>query len=241
MFRRRRLIGACVLGSALLLGALPTTSDQLHSQAVGPSAAARVVVAEDKTVDAQCRTWDDLSTYARPCAPGSVILTREMTYAEAKRTGVQHYVVLTQDVPHDRERIAQLAASVHAAYQGPEAIRPSACTLRYGRFKGGSYLSDPNNANSARISYEVTYDVFETCEIRNMRNRAKSSTASGIRWERIDIVVNNRIVQSRGYNIPLTDNYSAWYQGLTAFEGNTYSHVSYLAWNLARPFGYLVL
>ena len=43
------------------------------------------------------------------------------------------------------------------------------------------------------------------------------------------------------YNIPLTDNYSAWYQGLNAFEGNTYAHVSYLGWNLARPFGYLVL
>lgn len=223
------------------MGSLPATASRLHSHSMEPSAATRVVVAEDKTVEAQCRTWDDSPKYERPCAPGSVIVSRETTYAEAMRAGIEHYVILIQDTTRDREHIAQLAASVHAAYQPTAVVRPLTCTLRYGRLKGGSYLSDPNNANSIRISYEVAYDVFETCEIRNMRNRAKISAASGVTWERIDIVVNNTITQSRGYNTPLTDNYSAWYQGLNAFEGNTYAHVSYLAWNLARPFGYLVL
>ncbi|HEX6290219.1 MAG TPA: hypothetical protein VFZ66_13585 [Herpetosiphonaceae bacterium] len=239
---RRQLIGVMILlGTTFSLSVVPVTAQpRLPASTAEPTLTTRVVVAEDKTVESQGMVWDAVPHNQRPCPPGSVIFTREMTYGEAQQARIQHYGVLTRNPARDRDAVAHLAASVRREQQQTRAyaVRPAAtCSLYYGRLKGGSYLSDPNNVNSIRISYEVAYDIFATCEIRNMRNRAKISATSGVTWERIDSVVNNVITQSRGYNLPLTDNYAAWYPGLNAMVGNTYAHVSYIGWSSARPFG----
>lgn len=79
MIHRRGLVVVGMLASMLLLGSLPARAE--HLQPAAPRPATRVVVAEDKTEEADCRTWIDTLQEERACDPGTVIVARMTTYA----------------------------------------------------------------------------------------------------------------------------------------------------------------
>lgn len=43
-----------------------------------------VVVIEDNTVPADCKSWEDSPANEKPCDPGSIIIARDTTYKEVK-------------------------------------------------------------------------------------------------------------------------------------------------------------
>lgn len=167
--RSRFVLGLLMLAawSVMYLGT-PTSSASSK-----PDDTTRVVVAEDRTSEADCKVWIDSPTNEAACSPGSVIVARRTTYGEVKQTESAHYAFLTGDQQHDvdieRELVARVSTQIHG-----QQIQPTACTEGWPGVIG-SYLSVPSNPNSTRITYELKYHRRVDCVIDFISDRARTS------------------------------------------------------------------
>src|SRR5689334_21140260 len=130
-----------IIFAALMLFGVHSTALAASSK---PQKETRVVVAEDKTKEAQCLSWVDSPANEKPCLPGSVIFARETTYAEVKRSGIVDYVVLTGNAAEDTSSINRLVDRVHMKVAPKQRFIDAAvqsCTSVTGKQIGGSYLS----------------------------------------------------------------------------------------------------
>lgn len=195
---------------------LPTDEDILFLIVIVPTAQAesqnlnddtRVWVAEDKTVEAECVQWEETPENVVECPPGSVIVTRETTFAEVKQLGTSYFVVITGDAVHDEELLSDLSKRLHRDLNPPQPMLTASCTPTT-RTKGGSYLTRPSEPQfNRRVHYEIVYNITSTCLVRDGSDRVRMDGANdhNYRWDSSYWGSNKR-----GRGISLSGTWSAY-------------------------------
>lgn len=200
-----------------------------------------VIVAEDKTKEAQCIKWVDSPKNVRPCPPGSVIFTRETTYGEVKQKGIKDYTILTGDSSIDNLLTNQVANHAHSRMSPISEISDftlQSCRATTNKRIGGSYLSKINDANSTRISYEVEYDVNAGCDVTNVSDRAKTS-GERLTWAQTCTGRNGNVLTNcNAWSQHINGNWFGWLPEQSSRIGAQYTHISYIGLFSARPYGF---
>jgi hypothetical protein len=235
--RIRLMVGSLLMGVSLAVGGVPVAAHEgLRLANAEPRPDTRVVIAEDKTVEAECVQAVQIKNrpmHEGPCMPGSVVFTRETTYAEAKTAGISDYVILTGDVEQDRKLTHELAEKVHVEKSG-DRVHTRACWWGPGNMSG-SYKIIPDDPNSARMQYEVQYD-HQGCQIGNIRDRS-AMNAGQLNWEQTCTLLGPNNCKLR--NILVGVAWTGWQAALNSAQGQRYTHISSApCWNCGRPYGF---
>jgi hypothetical protein len=114
-----------LVGLTLVLGSHAVA--QMSSANPKPNDTTWVVVAEDRTSEADCKVWIDSPANEQACDPGSVIVARRTTYREVEQNRTADYAVLTGDKQKDVHIERELVAKVTAQLRDQQA-QPLACT-----------------------------------------------------------------------------------------------------------------
>lgn len=218
MFRRRLFVFALVLCvSAGFSSAFAEQPSQLQ-----------VIVAEDKTIEADCKVSLNNGP-EQSCAPGSVIWSYETTYAEVKKARIKDYVILTTDAEQNDKLRSQLADKVSkekrdSSLQESPAIN-SPCYAQK-KLIQGSYWTV---GSSSRVSYEMEYSIDAGCFVSNVRDRTKSSGLYD-RWYRTCTQGSPSTNPPSGCNewrIPLNETYTYWKNEYSSLQGAQYRNETY--------------
>lgn len=180
-----------------------------------------VVVAEDQTKEADCMVWSNSPESKQPCEPGSVIFARDTIYAEVKKNNIQEWAVLTND-PKLNDAIEQeLVGKVRKRVHGT-TYTALACVFTPNKSKSGSYLTIPNNPNSARVEYTFRYTIQGTCGITDAADygRITANTLQSIQ-SCVD-GINNCV----GRNVIMNQNWSGPFALPNTQVGREYRHIS---------------
>ncbi len=204
-----------------------------------------VVIAEDKTREADCRSWVGSPANERPCQPGSVIFARRTTYGEAKQLGIRDYAILTQDSEKDQKLEDKLVTKVRHDIVGKplatNSIRLSAACIDKWFWVASSYLSNPNDPGSARISWEMQYHRRADCSITDIVDRGRVNVSSYIWWMscvNADLDCTNRgIIMDNIDWQPRPPNWKG--MAFNSFQGKEYRHVAERPCSYCyRPYGW---
>ena len=161
----------------------------ISSVAVSPTAIAasskpdkttRVIIAEDKTQEAACVHWINVPSNTMPCPPGTVIVSRETTYAEVLRSGTTDYIILTGDVSQDSKLREDLVERVLNRLQPSQAspLSTQSCTPH-----STTTLGQSSTLQGVRFSEEVSYSLQSTCAITNIVDHAKADVDNQLAWQ----------------------------------------------------------
>ncbi len=187
-----------------------------------------VIVAEDKTQAADCHFWEDTPANLYPCPAGSVVFVRETTMGDVRTNGIKHYHPSTGNAKKDEEIAKMLVSEVVAATKGeinkgslPASVQQSCQSGA--RTIGGDYLVDPNNANSTRGFFEVTYGVDFQCNVFNISDRSRVNAGT---WMWLQSCIRSRnICVDR--NITMTPNFTGFQPIVFGTQvGDIYTHIS---------------
>lgn len=223
----RSVVGVLVLGIAFMFSALPSAAAR-----AAPANDAPVVVAEDKTVEADCQFRINTADTARPCDPGTVIFARKTTYGEVKQAGMTEYALLSNDPAQDQAVQDALVGKVRHRIK-PKHMRPFGCAYGW-KEQRGSYLSIPGNAASARISYSFQYTVYADCSVVGVSDAAQISVGQ-LQWLQS---CSRGTAQCARRGINMTVNWSAYQPLLDTTVGAEYRHLSAApCWNCGMPYG----
>ena len=176
----------------LLCCAFVGSASTANAATLSASKPVRVLVAEDKTKEAECKQWYDSPDKLQPCPAGSVVFTRETTLDEVKARNIYVYVeladgqVVTEQIKSDLVKRIPLGTQPASLSRTPartttqQADAPAGttatCLAQNGRSMGSNYLVDPNNANSTRVSFQVKYNVLSNCNVTSVIARSMVST-----------------------------------------------------------------
>lgn len=169
MFRRRLFVFALV----------PCVSAGFSSAFAEQRSQLQVIVAEDKTIEADCKVSLNNGP-AQSCAPGSVIWTRIITYNEAIRLGIHDYVVASANEIENKQLESALANHVsRRKHDGSKSrVTPNACLTQNDRTVNSSFTF----STGWRVSYILKYNTWSNCEVRGIRDTAKTDGTTGIKW-----------------------------------------------------------
>lgn len=233
-----RLVFVGLVFAASLFGNGLTTSLAASSE---PSSDTRVVVAEDKTTEADCKSWVGSPANEKPCKRGSVIFARETTYGEVKQAGIKDYAILTGDSKQDEAIQDELVAKVRHDKVGKQSRQLAAACTDQAFYVGSNYLSKPGDANSVRITWEMQYRRMPDCSVIYISDHAKVSVSSYIWWRSCvnatsdctdrNIIMDNKDWQPRPPNWKTMD--------FNSFVGREYRHISEKPCTLCgQPYGW---
>lgn len=234
-------VWSVVIGVLVLLGNGVTQAEPTDLRDTTP-----VIIAEDKTKEADCKAFVGSPQNQQPCKPGSVIFARQTTYREVKAHGIQQYVLLTRDAHLNQQLQDELVTRTRQAIVGSspdgaaESITPAACTQK-GFWVGSNYQSDPKNAASIRIFWEMQYTREADCRITHIVDRGKVSQLTYVWWRSCvnagSDCTNRSIVMDA---VDWKPRPPAW-QGMAfdSFFGREYRHVSDKPCTLCgQPYGW---
>jgi hypothetical protein len=184
-----------------------------------------VVVAEDVTRQADCLR----SVNGGPevsCPPGSVLYVRYTTYEEVLAKGIKHWKVMTKDTRQDADTVVDSLAAEFTPEVSTNSCSSSAKDIYQ------SYLYVPNVSNSTRIGFNLRYEGYADCLIRNIRDRNRVQsigtssepmyTPSNVKWW----------YSSSGNGTSTRElwfgtSWTSFYQVPDSFHGREYRNISY--------------
>jgi hypothetical protein len=209
-----------------------------------------VIIAEDKTKESDCKSFVGSPQNEQPCKPGSVIFARQTTYSEVKARGINKYSILTNNAKMNEQLQDKLVADARDALVGSspdaqgtslnESFHPQAVCTQKGFWVGSNYLSNPNNAASTRIFWEMKYTRQADCRITQIVDRGKVSQLTYVWWR--SCVNTGADCTNRSIIMDAIDwkpRPPAW-QGMAfdSFFGREYWHISDKACTLCgQPYG----
>jgi hypothetical protein len=219
--RVRSTILVMVLGVLLCVGYLPVSATPALS-----SVRARVVIAEDRTVVSQCMRWINTPTNMTPCPLGTIIVSRETTYAEVQRRGITTYAVLTGNPIVDDRIHNELVMLVHKAVS--PALPPSlqACTPSSVTTISTSAVTAGGN----RFNEEVSYALQSTCAVTNVVDRAYAQESGKVIWKYSKNTDSSTIYNR---NVSLPTQYTPYYSVGNSAKGQ--KHVVRMSDTLSGP------
>lgn len=233
--RLRLMLMGLVLGSSLLFGAHPLTAQATEAP---PAGTTPVAVAEDKTVEADCRFWVGSSAAERPCDPGSVIFVRPTTYRTASAAGITDYAILTGNAAQDQQIRDTLAETVHQrirAAHTPSGDAQAMGCWNHAQSFNGSYLSIPSDSNSTRMFYQVSYQVWVDCAITWVQDQSRTS---GPQMNWLQSCSKGTLNCSRR-DILVGGNWTAWHGMFDTRVDAEYRHLSAApCWSCGMPYGF---
>jgi hypothetical protein len=148
-----------------------------------------VLVVWDATVESDCRvqvSTDGGPWVEEPCAPGSVIASKQVTRKEAKLVPGGTVFPLTGDLAQDEALNADAVEQVHLAidqsFDAQSAASTMAACVPLQRALEGSY----NMGSGYKTIYALGYKINSDCSVTNISDRAKTNAAGngGVWWER---------------------------------------------------------
>lgn len=232
--RPRSIICSLALSVSLVFSVLPGA---IHAASPEPRNETPVVVAEDKTVEADCKVWVDSPANERPCEPGSVIFARHTTYGEVKKAGITDYAVLTGDAEEDRRLQDLLVSKVSQRIKERKtnSVQTMANCWWHWKTIGGSYLSIPSDPNSTRMFYQVSYQVWDDCIITGVSDQSRTS-GPVMNWLQSCSRGTAECVGRNG--MAVNGNWTAWQPMLDTAVGAEYRHLSASpCWYCGMPYG----
>jgi hypothetical protein len=139
----------------------------------------RVIVAEDKTEESGCKVSINNGP-EEECSPGSVIWTRTITYDEAMKLGLKDYVLASENSTDNEKLGATLANKISRRNHDMSNLKPApnACLSQNDRTVNSSFTF----STGWRVSYILKYNTWSNCEVRGIRDTAKTDGTTGIRW-----------------------------------------------------------
>jgi hypothetical protein len=152
-----------------------------------------------------------------------------------KRLGIKYYALATGDEQQDAVIEVELVTKARQAIVPDQPISAqAACTARPNNL-GGDYLVNPNDANSTRVFFTVTYTVHANCAVTDIETT--SQVSKGV-WNWLYSCVRGLGNSCTNHNIQMDINPSPKQRETWPSEvGARYAHVSERpAWNLGRPY-----
>lgn len=225
--RQQSVRWSCVFAVVmLLLGSVGS----LQAADRAPQGWTPVVVVEDQTAALACLQWVDSPANAKPCPAGSLLVSRQTTYAEVRRAHIRDYAVLTGDPQRNAQLARQLADALHRQTAGParpQMIAGDCGRTSYAKTIGGKYRL---YESVMRAFYQVRYTVTPSCAVVNVSDRAYVYV-TGAQWTQ---TVTGGCWLHR--NIWLGTSYTSW-QTVPSFcymsVGKGYDHY---AWDLGHNY-----
>lgn len=207
---------------AFSLGAMLGGSFNVAHVADEPSEESLVVAVEDKTVESNCKeSINNGPEY--PCAPGSIVWTKEMKYREVKAAGIKDFVVRTDNKEKDKQAVYKLAEKIFKEKKKQdEVILPMGCVAHINKTVSRQYTFSNGTLNQ----FEMQYSARNDCTVYAVADRAKTS-GQGITWI-------NSCTDYGDYNdqrclgknnLPLNAAYSPWYGELDSKLTKYYAQI----------------
>lgn len=203
----------------------------------------RVIFIADETQERDCRLLiqdqiiaDALSPQekqaqmetAPPCVPGTVLVLRAGTHADAQAAGISDYVALSSDRQKDRAAVENLFDRAHRRYTqrrfAPITTLTSACRAA-NRVASAIYGA----GNNTSVIIEFRYSVSSDCQLSDHADRARRDGPLAVCWRESGIGPNTSSYFVATRNLVLFTVFSGW-KGMvppvTSYVGWWYTHRS---------------
>jgi hypothetical protein len=221
---------SCVLAVVMLLLG---SAGSLRAAAHTPQDRTPVVVVEDQTAASGCLQWVDSSANARPCPAGSLLVSRQTTFAEVRHAHIRSYAVLMGDPQRDAQLARQLADALHrqtAGPAGPQMIAGDCGAASYAKTIGGSYRVGIDGG-LIRVFYQVRYTVMPSCAVVNASDRAYVTPVPRVQWTQ---TVTGGCWLNR--NIWLNTSYTSWQAVPSVCYMSVGKEYDHYAWDLGYTY-----